>query len=72
MDESGLPRVYLYNMDPSADAVATNVAYNAGQIVLSFFTSMIGCVTTLELLKRRTSTQGAYNWYVLRCRISCR
>lgn len=44
--------------------VATEVSYAGWHIVLSFFTSLVGCVTTLELLQRRTSTKGVYNWYV--------
>ena len=43
--------------------ITTPVSYDAGYVVLSFFTSLVGCVTTLELLNRRTSTRGAYNWY---------
>lgn len=42
----------------------THVSYAAWHIVLSFFTSLIGCITTLELLQRRTSIQGIYNWYL--------
>jgi hypothetical protein len=36
--------------------------YNAGFIVLSYFVSVVGCVTTLELIHRQTSRHGAYNW----------
>lgn len=36
--------------------------YNAGYIVLSYIVSLAGCVTTLELLHRRTSRLGLYNW----------
>jgi NO-binding membrane sensor protein with MHYT domain len=41
------------------------VHYNAGFIVLSYFVSLVGCITTLELLHRRTSRRGLYNWYLL-------
>lgn len=51
-------------MDPRADTTTTAVSYEGRHIVLSFFVSLIGCATTLELLKRRTSTRGAYNWYI--------
>lgn len=44
---------------------ATEVSYDPGYVVLSFFTSLVGCLTTIELLQRRTSTNGLYNWYVL-------
>ena len=52
-----------------ADTVGTErldtaVSYAGWHIVLSYLTSLVGCITTLELLQRRTSTKGAYNWYV--------
>lgn len=47
-----------FNMAP----VASEISYAGWHIVLSFFTSLVGCVTTLELLQRRTSTKGLYNW----------
>jgi NO-binding membrane sensor protein with MHYT domain len=40
------------------------VTYDVGFTVLSIFTSVAGCITTLELLHRRTSTKGLFNWYV--------
>lgn len=40
-------------------------SYNAGYIVLSFIVSFSGAWTALELLHRRTSARGLYNWYVL-------
>lgn len=43
-----------------------HVHYIPGYIVLSYFISLVGCLTTLELLHRRTSRSGAYNWYVPR------
>ncbi|EXJ78586.1 hypothetical protein A1O1_08987 [Capronia coronata CBS 617.96] len=43
----------------------TAVSYSAGHIVLSYVTSLLGCITTLELLQRRTSTRGAYNGFLL-------
>jgi hypothetical protein len=39
-------------------------SYNAGLIVLSYVISLMGCATALELLHRRTSRFGLYNWYV--------
>ena len=42
-----------------------HVHYLAGYIVLSYFISLVGCITTLELLHRRTSRSGVYNWYIL-------
>jgi NO-binding membrane sensor protein with MHYT domain len=63
MGEGRLFPRYVYDVDPRADVVKTAVSYDAGYIVLSFFTSAVGCITTLELLKRRTSTRGGYNWY---------
>ncbi|PGH05616.1 hypothetical protein AJ80_08308 [Polytolypa hystricis UAMH7299] len=44
---------------------AISASYNPGLIVLSYFVSFIGCVTTLELLHRRTARFGLYNWYLL-------
>ncbi|PLN76561.1 hypothetical protein BDW42DRAFT_178453 [Aspergillus taichungensis] len=41
------------------------VSYLLGHIILSIVTSVMGCTTTLELLHRRTSTSGLYNWYLL-------
>jgi NO-binding membrane sensor protein with MHYT domain len=52
---------FLTRADP-ASSQATVTTYDGRHIVLSFFTSLLGCVTTLELLQRRTSTRGAYNW----------
>lgn len=42
-----------------------HASYRAGFIVLSYFVSLIGCTTALELLHRRTSRHGAFNWYSL-------
>ena len=39
-------------------------SYYAGFIVLSYVISLVGCATALELLHRRTSRFGLYNWYV--------
>ena len=44
---------------------AAQTSYNAGFIVLSYLVSLVGCITTLELLHRRTSRRGLYNWYLL-------
>jgi NO-binding membrane sensor protein with MHYT domain len=41
---------------------AVLVSYSPGFIVLSYIVSLIGCTTTLELLHRRTSKTGWYNW----------
>ncbi|KAJ5619996.1 hypothetical protein N7510_003980 [Penicillium lagena] len=41
------------------------VFYLAGYILLSYVISAMGCATTVELLHRRTSRAGFYNWYVL-------
>lgn len=59
----------VYHLNSHRATNTTHVSYDAGYIILSFFTSLIGCVTTLEVLNRRTSTRGAYNWYVLLRRI---
>lgn len=50
-----------FTTDDSHQAAA--VSYSAGFLVLSYFVSFIGCATTLELLHRRTSRFGIYNWY---------
>jgi hypothetical protein len=51
------------------DAITTPVSYEAGYIVLSFFTSLAGCVTTLEL----TSSDFADDWMIaLASLASCR
>lgn len=42
-----------------------HVSYLAGYIFLSYVISSMGCATTLELLHRRTSRSGFYNWYLL-------
>ncbi|KAI8077882.1 uncharacterized protein BX664DRAFT_287490 [Halteromyces radiatus] len=39
--------------------------FNGGIIFVSFIISVIGAMTTLELLTRRTHIQGRYNWYLL-------
>ncbi|KUJ12089.1 uncharacterized protein LY89DRAFT_221723 [Mollisia scopiformis] len=36
--------------------------FRAGYIVLSYFISFVGSWTTLEIINRRTSMRGAYNW----------
>lgn len=43
---------------------AVDVTYHALYIVLSYFVSIVGSLTTLELLHRRTSSHGCYNWLV--------
>ncbi|KAJ5558671.1 hypothetical protein N7461_002643 [Penicillium sp. DV-2018c] len=47
------------------DQPLVRVTYLAGYIVLSYVISAMGCATTLELLHRRTSRSGLYNWYLL-------
>ena len=42
-----------------------HVSYLAGYIILSYVISAMGCATTLELLHRRTSRSGLYNWFVI-------
>lgn len=37
--------------------------YDGGLVFLSYFISFVGCWTALELLHRRTSIHGHYNWY---------
>ncbi|KAI1624758.1 hypothetical protein EDD37DRAFT_358336 [Exophiala viscosa] len=64
--ERDVSTVWLQPPAKSAlDASPTAVSYDAGYIVLSFFTSLVGCITTIELLQRRTSTRGVYNWFLL-------
>jgi hypothetical protein len=41
-------------------------SYNPGFVVLSFMISYVGAWTTMELLQKRTSWKGSYNWYVKR------
>lgn len=47
---------------PNGTVVPRN--FNPGFVVLSFIISLVGAVTTLELLHRRTSGRGWYNGYV--------
>ncbi|KAF8245554.1 hypothetical protein K440DRAFT_511411, partial [Wilcoxina mikolae CBS 423.85] len=39
--------------------------YDAGYIALSYFVSLVGSLSTLQLLQLRTSGRGLYNWYLL-------
>ncbi|KAG0633380.1 hypothetical protein HOY80DRAFT_630626 [Tuber brumale] len=39
--------------------------FAAGYIILSYFVSFLGSLSTLELLQRRTSQRGLHNWYLL-------
>ena len=39
-------------------------SYEAKYIVLSYLVSIVGCWTALELLHRKTSSLGIYNWSV--------
>lgn len=38
-------------------------AFAPGHIALSYMVSFIGSLSTVELLQRRTSMRGIYNWY---------
>lgn len=40
-------------------------AFAPGHIALSYMVSFIGSLSTVELLQRRTSMRGLYNWYVI-------
>jgi NO-binding membrane sensor protein with MHYT domain len=62
MDDDLMPGVHPRSIN-AEDEPMTPVSYEAGLIVLSFVVSVIGCITTVELLQRRTSTKGLYNWY---------
>jgi hypothetical protein len=37
--------------------------YNGGIIFVSYLIAVVGAMTTLELLIRRTHIRGLYNWY---------
>ncbi|KAJ9497476.1 hypothetical protein H2202_006900 [Exophiala xenobiotica] len=63
MDEDALEVWHRFVGKSIVAASPTVVSYDAGYVVLSFFTSLIGCLTTIELIQRRTSKRGAYNWY---------
>ena len=39
--------------------------FRPGFVVLSFVVSYVGALSTLELLQRRTSGRGLWNWYLL-------
>ncbi|GAN10483.1 hypothetical protein MAM1_0360c10024 [Mucor ambiguus] len=49
-------------MDQSIEALQT---YNGGIIFVSYLIAVIGALTTLELLQRRTHIRGYYNWFLL-------
>jgi NO-binding membrane sensor protein with MHYT domain len=36
--------------------------YNGGIIFVSYLIAVVGAMTTLELLQRRTHIRGKYNW----------
>ncbi|KAL4985987.1 hypothetical protein BDW68DRAFT_164273 [Aspergillus falconensis] len=55
----------MSDMDSFPTGEAIGVSYIPGYIFLSYVISVMGCITTLELLHRRTSTAGFYNWYLL-------
>lgn len=48
----------------ASEEQVVHVSYLAGYIILSYVISAMGCATTLELLHRRTSRSGLYNWFV--------
>ncbi|KAI9478681.1 MAG: hypothetical protein EXX96DRAFT_483243 [Benjaminiella poitrasii] len=47
-------------MDRNVPALQT---YNGGIIFVSYLIAVIGAMTTLELLQRRTHIRGYYNWF---------
>ncbi|KAJ5803043.1 uncharacterized protein N7503_005493 [Penicillium pulvis] len=51
--------------DAGNEDTMVHVSYLGGYIFLSYVISSMGCATTLELLHRRTSRSGFYNWYLL-------
>ena len=52
------------NLSPDFSNEVVFHSYSGGFIVLSYFVSVVGCWTALELLHRRTGTRGLYNWWV--------
>lgn len=50
---------------PLGQKVTLTQSYAAWRIVLSFFVSVVGSITTLELLLRRTNAGGWYNAVLL-------
>ncbi|KAL2830772.1 hypothetical protein BDW59DRAFT_13954 [Aspergillus cavernicola] len=55
----------MSNATSFPDGEHASVSYLGGYIFLSYVVSVMGCTTTVELLHRRTSTAGFYNWYLL-------
>ncbi|KAL2853275.1 hypothetical protein BJY01DRAFT_78737 [Aspergillus pseudoustus] len=55
----------MSGIDGFPDVGSISVSYLPGYIILSYVVSVMGCTTTLELLHRRTSAAGFYNWYLL-------
>ncbi|PYH91763.1 MHYT domain signaling protein [Aspergillus ellipticus CBS 707.79] len=55
----------MWLTDRSLEGDYVNVSYMGGFIFLAYVVSVMGCTTTLELLHRRTSRAGLYNWYLL-------
>ncbi|KAI8639850.1 hypothetical protein BD408DRAFT_370919 [Parasitella parasitica] len=49
-------------MDQKLEALQT---YNGGIIFVSYLIAVMGALTTLELLQRRTHMRGHYNWFLL-------
>ena len=60
MDDSG--EDYMTDLSPYLGQWIDH-SYGGGLIFLSYFISFVGCWTALELLHRRTSIHGHYNWY---------
>ena len=49
----------------SYDGKIVKMGVLPGYLVLSFIISCIGSWTTLELINRRTSSKGWFNWHVV-------
>ena len=64
MDDNVVVDMHQLFARTDSNSLQSVVTYDWRHVVLSFFTSLLGCITTLELLQRRTSTKGGYNWQV--------
>jgi hypothetical protein len=56
-----IKRKDIYTMDYKIPALQT---YDGGIIFVSYIIAVVGAMTTLELLQRRTHIRGKYNWLV--------
>ena len=56
-----VPKSFKMDIEPFVGHLIGH-SYNAGYILLSYFVSFSGAWTALELLHRRTSARGLYNW----------